>query len=80
MTIDQNNNSLPYVPWLVDKQYTDDEINVMFAFTDDEIAFMDRTIAKFERYSPWFKRYMCGPTSVSDEEVQRFCDELNKNK
>ena len=80
MTIDQNNNSLPFVPWLVDKQYTDDEINAMFAFTDDEIAFMDRTIAKFERYSPWFKRYMCGPTSVSDEEVQRFCDELNKNK
>lgn len=80
MTIDQNNNSLPYVPWLVDKQYTDDEINKLFGFTDDEIAFMDRTIAKFERYSPWFKRYMCGPTSVSDEEVQRFCDELNKNK
>lgn len=78
MTIDQNNNSLPFVPWLVDKQYTDDEINKLFGFTDDEIAFMDRTIAKFERYSPWFKRYMCGPTSVSDEEVQQFCDELNK--
>lgn len=80
MTIDQHNNSLPFVPWLVDKQYTDDEINKLFGFTDDEITFMDRTIAKFERYSTWFKRYMCGPTSVSDEEVQRFCDELNKNK
>lgn len=80
MTIDQHNNSLPYVPWLVDKQYTDDEINKLFGFTDDEIAFMDRTIAKFERYSPWFKRYMCGPTSISDEEVQRFCDELKTLK
>lgn len=78
MTIDQHNNSLPFVPWLVDKQYTDDEINKLFGFTDEEIAFMDRTIAKFERYSPWFKRYMCGPTSVSDKEVQQFCDKLNR--
>lgn len=76
MTIDQHNNSMPYVPWLVDKLYTDDEINKLFGFTDDEIAFMDRTIVKFERYSPWFKRYMCGPTSVSDEEVQKFVDNL----
>ena len=37
LTIDQHNNSLPYVPWLVDKQYTDKEIYDMFGFNEDEI-------------------------------------------
>ena len=76
LTIDQNNNSLPYVPWLVDKQYTDEEIYEMFGFTDEEIKLIETTIKKYERYSPWFKRYMCGPSSVSDEEVQKFINEL----
>jgi hypothetical protein len=72
LTIDQNNNSKPFLPWLVDKQYTDEEINQMFGFTDEEIALIDRTIKKYERNSPWFKRYMCGPASVSDEEVNNY--------
>ena len=76
LTIDQNNNSLPYVPWLVDKQYTDEEIYEMFGFTENEIKLIETTIKKYERYSPWFKRYMCGPSSVSDEEVQKFINEL----
>ena len=77
LTIGQNNNSLPYVPWLVDKQYTDEEIYEMFVFTDEEIKLIETTIKKYERYSPWFKRYMCGPSSVSDEEVQKYMDDLN---
>lgn len=77
MTIDQNNNSLDYVPWLVDKKYTDEEIYEKFGFTEDEIKLIETTIKKYERYSPWFKRYMCGPSSVSDEEVQKFIDGLN---
>ena len=76
LTIDQHNNSLPYVPWLVDKQYTDEEIYEMFGFIDEEIKLIETTIKKYERYSPWFKRYMCGPSSVSDEEVQKFINEL----
>lgn len=76
LTIDQNNNSLPYVPWLVDKKYTDEEIYEMFGFTEDEIKLIETTIKKYERYSPWFKRYMCGPSLVSDEEVQKFINEL----
>ena len=76
LTIDQHNNSLPYVPWLVDKQYTDEEIYDMFGFTEDEIKLIETTIKKYERYSPWFKRYMCGPSSVSDEELQKFINEL----
>jgi hypothetical protein len=71
MTIDQNNNSLPYIPWLVDKIYTDDEINKMFDFTGDEINLIDKTIKKFERHSLWFKRCVCGPSSVTDEDVQK---------
>ena len=80
LTIDQHNNSLPYVPWLVDKQYTDEEIYDMFGFTEDEIKLIETTIKKYERYSPWFKRYMCGPSSVSDEEVQKFINELENDK
>ena len=76
LTIDQNNNSLNYVPWLVDRQYTDSEIYNMFGFIDEEIKLIETTIKKYERYSPWFKRYMCGPSSVSDEEVQNFINEL----
>ena len=76
LTIDQHNNSLHYVPWLVDKKYTDEEIYEMFGFNEDEIKLIEITIKKYERYSPWFKRYMCGPSSVSDEEVQNFINEL----
>ena len=76
ITIDQNNNSKEFLPWLVDKQYTDEETNELFHFTDEEISFIDKTIKKFERHSPWFKRYMCGKDSVSSEEVQKFIDNL----
>ena len=76
LTIDQHNNSLPYVPWLVDKKYTDIEIYDKFSFTDEEIKLIEITINKYERYSPWFKRYMCGPNSVSNEEVQKFINDL----
>ena len=78
LTFDQHNNSKPHIPWLVDKQYTDEEIGKPLGFTDNEIKFINRTIEKYERNSPWFKRYMCGPDSVSDEEVQNFIDKLNE--
>ena len=64
ITIDQNNNSLPYIPWLVDKKYTDEEIYKLFDFTKDEIELIENTIKRYERYSPWFKRYMIGDTSI----------------
>ena len=41
---------------------------------------IETTIKKYERYSPWFKRYICGPSSVSDEEVQKFINELENEK
>lgn len=78
LTIDQHNNSKPYLPWLVDKQYTDEEINEMFGFTDEEIKLIDFTIKKYERNSPWFKRYMCGPDSVSDDEVNNFIEKISE--
>lgn len=76
LTIDQHNCSKEFLPWLVDKQYTDEEINEMFGFTDEEIALIDRTIKKYERNSPWFKRYMCGPDAATDEEVNNFINSL----
>ena len=78
LTIDQHNNSKEFLPWLVDKQYTDDEINKLFGFTDEEIKLIDATIKKYERNSPWFKRYMCGKDSATDEEVNNFIAEISK--
>ena len=72
------NNLDDFLPWLVDKQYTDDEINKLFGFTDEEIKLIDTTIKKYERNSPWFKRYMCGKDAVSDEEVNNFIAEISK--
>ena len=66
MTIDQHNYSREFLPWMVDKQYTDEEINTLFGFTDEEIKLMDDTLKKFERNSPWFKRYMCGKESQDE--------------
>ena len=76
LTIDQHNNSKEFLPWLVEKQYTDKEISKILDLTPEEDAFIDRTIKKYERNSPWFKRYMCGPDSVSDEEVNNFINSL----
>lgn len=78
LTYDQSNHVLNFLPWLVDKQYTDDEINKLFGFTDEEIKLIDTTIKKYERNSPWFKRYMCGKDAVTDEEVNNFIAEISK--
>lgn len=77
LTIDQHNNSKEFLPWLVDKQYTDDEINKLFGFTDDEIKLIDTTIKKYEKNSPWFKRYICGKDAATDEEVNTFIEKIN---
>lgn len=76
LVIDQNNTVKDYIPWLVDKQYTDSEIYQLLGITEEEQQFIDKTIKKYERHSPWFKRYMCGKDSVSNEEVQKFIDSL----
>lgn len=60
MTIDQHNNSLQYVPWLVDKVYTDEDIYNMYGFTQEERKLIDDTLKKFERNSEWFMSYMKG--------------------
>lgn len=78
MTIDQNNNSKDFLPWLVDNQYTDEEINKLFNFTDEEIKLIDTTIKKYERNSPWFKRYMCGKDAATNEEVMNYINEISK--
>ena len=76
LVIDQNNTCKDVLCWLTDKQYTDSEIYQLLGITEDEQKFIDKTIKKYERHSPWFKRYMCGKDSVSNEEVQKFIDSL----
>ena len=63
MSIDQHNNSLQYVPWLVDRVYTDEEIYQLYKLTDKEIELIEQTIMKFERKSIWFNKYMKGYNS-----------------
>lgn len=63
MSIDQHNNSLQYVPWLVDRVYTDDEIYQLYKLTNKEIELIEQTIMKFERKSVWFNKYMKGYNS-----------------
>jgi len=80
LTIDQHNNSLPYVPWLVDKKYTDEEIYEKFGFTEDEIKLIETTIKKYKWDSLFYKRQCLGPNSVSDEEVQKYIEDLENEK
>lgn len=77
MTIDQHNNSLDYVPWIVDRKYTDEEIYKMYNFTDEEIMLIETTIKKFKRNGKYVERYTWGPSAVTDEEVQKFIEDLN---
>lgn len=76
LIIDQHNTSKDVLCWLTDKQYTDEEIYQLLGITEEEQKFIDKTLKRYERHSPWFKRYMCGKDSVSDEEVQKFIDSL----
>lgn len=78
LTINQDNNSKKFVPWLVDRQYTDDEINKLFGFTEEEIRLMDVTLKKYERNSPWFRRYMCGKDSATDDAVNEFIKRISE--
>lgn len=76
LIISQNNRCKDFIPWLTDKQYSDDEIYKLLNITKEEQEFIDKTLKKYERNSPWFKRYLCGKDSVSNEEVQKFIDSL----
>jgi hypothetical protein len=60
LTIDEHNNSREYVPWLVDKKYTDEEIYKKLNITKEEQNLIDEVLVKFERKSNWFKQYMLG--------------------
>ena len=57
---DQNNTVKQYIPWIVNKQYTDDEIYNILNINKDEQLLINLVIKKFERNSKWFKRYMVG--------------------
>ena len=76
ISFDHHNQSKPYIPFIVDKQYTDDEIFKMLKLKKSEIDMIDKTLKKFERYSPWWKRYCCGKDSATDKEVTEFVESL----
>ena len=79
MSFNRHNNVKNYIPFIVDKQYTDDEIFDKFNLSDEEIKFIDITIKKYERQSPWFIRTMTGIIDnhgLSDNSIQKFIDNL----
>ena len=47
-------------------------------FTNEEIKLIEDTIKKYNKSSTWFKRYMCGKDSVSNEEINNFMKEIMK--
>lgn len=55
LTIDEHNNSREYVPWIVDKHYTDDEIYDILKITDNEQDLIDKTIQNFDINSEFGK-------------------------
>ena len=79
-----NNNTIDFTPWLANRKYTDEESFELFGFNDKEIKLIKRTVEKYERNSPWFKRYMCGPCSVDDNQekedkiISEFINGLNE--
>lgn len=59
-----NNNILEYIPFVNDGQYSDTEINAIFGFNEKEIELINTTIKKYNRNSPFWKRYITGDTSI----------------
>lgn len=60
LTIDEHNNSKEYVPWLVDKKYSNKEIYKILNINEIEQNFIEETIKKYDINSKWFKIYMLG--------------------
>ena len=56
LTIDEHNNSREYIPWLVDKKYTDEEIYKLLDITEEEQELIDKTIKNFDKDSKFGKR------------------------
>lgn len=56
LTIDENNNSKEYVPWLVDKKYTDEEIYNLLNINKEEQELIDKTLLNYDKDSQFGKR------------------------
>ena len=56
LTIDEHNNSREYVPWIVDRQYSDNEIYDMLRISEDEQELIDKTIKNFDINSEFGKK------------------------
>lgn len=75
-TIDVHEKTHKYIPWFVNKKYTDDEIYKLCNFTETEINFINKTIKKFSRYSPYFERYCDGQINITNNMVQNYLNNL----
>ena len=58
LTIDEHNNSREYIPWLVDKKYTNEEIYKLLDITEEEQELIDKTIKKFDINTNWCKKLL----------------------
>lgn len=57
LIIDENNNSKEYLPWLVDKKYTDTDIYALLNITAEEQNLIEDTVKRFSKNSDFGKNY-----------------------
>lgn len=75
---DKHNKAINLIPFLSDKRYSNEEINKIFNFTNDELNLIDFTLNKFNYNSPWFKRYICGKSDATDDEVAEYIKKITE--
>lgn len=54
------NQSRHYVPWIVDKKYTEEEIYEILDLNSQEIETIGSTVSKFNKDNDWYKRLQFG--------------------
>lgn len=74
-TIDKSNTVRDYLPWITE-YYNDEQLYTLFEISAEEQQLIEKTVKKYDRESPWFKRYMTGDTTIKCEEVKKFIDTL----
>ena len=57
LTIDEHNNSREYVPWLVERQYTDEEIYRLLGITKEEQQLIDDVIKRYDKDTEFGHRF-----------------------
>lgn len=69
LTLGKNNTAKKYLPFII-KEFNDNDFYKYL--TKEEITLIEHTNKKFNRISPWFKRYATGDTTITTEEINKY--------